>query len=325
MQERGQEAGIRVGPPAMFDTRTVPPRHRISFWEEKCADKVVGLRCSSLEPEGLQARFQYVDLGAIKMIDISGRQHVVERTPNLVRTIEKNSVFLILMVRGKAFVNRANDCLVMNEGDCVLYDTMRPYMHGFPGDMRHVIFEVAGEEFRSRFPNWRLSEAYRFDASLGAGRHVSSALCQILTRHNPFGGIGAPGPVVEEEVWKTLELAHGLTQGAQRTSYHILMMQRIKRLIFARLRDPELSPTLIANEAGISVRHLNRLFAGEPRSLSDTIMSMRLQRCRDDLLKRDPLGTSVSEIAYHWGFKNPAHFSRKFHEEFGCAPSKIRA
>jgi AraC-like DNA-binding protein len=308
----------------MFDTRTVPPRHRICFWEEKCADKVVGLRCSSLEPEGLQARFHYADLGAIKMIDISGRQHVVERTPNLVRTIEKNSVFLILMVRGKAFVNRANDCVVLDEGDCVLYDTTRPYMHGFPGDMRHVIFEVAGEEFRTRFPNWKLTEAYRFDASLGAGRHVSSALRQILTRHNPFSGIGAPGPVVEEEVWNTLEVAHSLTQGEQRTSYHALMMQRIKQFMLARLCDPELSPTLIADETGISVRHLNRLFAGEPRSLSDTIMSVRLQRCREDLLKRDSLGTSVSEIAYHWGFKNLAHFSRKFHEEFGCAPSKIR-
>lgn len=314
----------RASRPIKFDTAAVPPLRRISFWEEKCADKVVGLRCTSLEPTGLQAQFQYVELGTTKLVDIAGGQHVVERTPDLVRKIEKDAVFLTLLIRGKAFVNRANDCLVLNEGDCVLYDTNRPYMHGFPGEMRHVIFEVRGDDFRRRFPSWDLTQTFRFDASLGAHRQVSATLRTILARHHPFSEVSGLDQVIEEEVWTGLELAYATTRGA-RTNYQLLMIGRIKQFILANLRNPKLGPQLIADEVGLSVRQLHRLFGEEAKSLSETIMRLRLQRCKDDLLRRDRLKASISEIAYHWGFKSLAHFSRKFNQEFGCAPSKIRS
>ncbi|MGQ0682118.1 helix-turn-helix domain-containing protein [Bradyrhizobium sp.] len=314
----------RVGGTIKFDTAAVPARRRISFWEEKCADRVVGLRCTSLEPTGLKAQFQYVELGATKLIDIAGGQHVVERTPELVRKIEKDAVFLILLVRGKAFINRANDCLVLNEGDCVLYDTNRPYMHGFPGEMRHVIFEVRGEDFRQRFPAWDLTKTFCLDASLGAGRHVSATLRKILARHHPFSEVGGLDQIVEAEVWNGLELAYATTR-SECTNYQLLMINRIKQFILANLRDPNLSPQLIADEVGLGVRQVHRLFGQEAESLSETIIRLRLQRCKEHLLRRDRLRAPVSEIAYHWGFKSLAHFSRKFHEQFGCTPSKIRS
>ena len=310
--------------PIKFDTAAVPPLRRISFWEEKCADRVVGLRCTSLEPTGLRAQFQYVELGATKLIDIAGGQHVVERPPDLVRKIEKDAVFLTLLIRGKAFINRANDCFVLNEGDCVLYDTNRPYMHGFPGEMRHVIFEVRGEDFRQRFPAWNLTQAFCFDASLGASRYVSASLRNILARHHPFSEAGGIDQTIEAEVWSVLELAYATIRGA-RTNYQLLMIERIKQFIRANLGNPKLGPRLIADEVGLGVRQLHRLFGEEPESLAETIMRLRLQRCKEDLLRRDRLKASVSEIAYHWGFKSLAHFSRKFHEQFGRAPSKIRS
>ena len=67
-------------PVTTFDTRVVPPTDRISYWEEQCGEYVVGLTCSSMEADGLQARFRYVDLGAIKLVDITGHQHVIERS-----------------------------------------------------------------------------------------------------------------------------------------------------------------------------------------------------------------------------------------------------
>jgi AraC-like DNA-binding protein len=260
----------------------------------------------------------------MKLIDIAGRQHVVERTPELVRRIEKDAVFLTLLTRGKAFVNRANDCLVLNEGDCVLYDTNQPYMHGFPGEMRHVIFELRGDDFRQRFPGWSLRSTYCFDGSLGAGRYVSETLRKILARHHPFSEDGDVDQAIEAEVWSGLELAYETVRGG-RSNYQLLTVERIKQFILANLRNPKLGPTFIAGEIGLSVRQLHRLFGDEPESLSETIMRLRLQRCREDLLRRERLKASVSEIAYHWGFTNLAHFSRKFSEEFGCAPSKVRS
>ena len=47
---------LRTAPVTTFDTRVVPPTDRISYWEEQCGEYVVGLTCSSMEADGLQAR-----------------------------------------------------------------------------------------------------------------------------------------------------------------------------------------------------------------------------------------------------------------------------
>ena len=308
---------LRTAPVTTFDTRVVPPTHRISYWEEQCGEYVVGLTCSSMEADGLQARFRYVDLGAIKLVDIAGHQHVIERLPVHLRTREKDSVFLALLMRGSAFVNRANECVVLNEGDVVLYDTNHPYMHGFPGFMRHVMFEVSGSEFRQRFPGWDLCAARRYDASVGAGRQISASVDDAQLAKDLVE--------IEEKIWNVLRMAQGLSRGAERSTYHSLVMDRVHQFIAANLRDPKLSPEMIAKHAGISVRQLNRLFAGEPDTLCVHIFAMRLDACRTDLRRRDTEQASVSEIAYSWGFRNISHFSRNFRERFGCTPSESRA
>jgi AraC-like DNA-binding protein len=319
------QESLRTAPVTMFDTRVVPPTHRISYWEEQCGEYVVGLTCSSMEVDGLQARFRYVDLGAIKLVDITGHQHVVERLPVHLRTREKDSAFLTLLMRGAAFVNRANECVLLKEDDVVLYDTNRPYMHGFPGFMRHVIFEVPGDEFRQRFPGWDLCAACRYDGSVGAGRQISASLRQIITRYSPFSGTAIGVAEIEAKIWNVFCMAHGLSRGAERSTYHSLVMDRVRQFIATNLRDPKLSPEMIAEHAGISVRHLNRLFSGEPDTLCAHIFAMRLDACRTDLRRRDTEQASVSEIAYSWGFRNISHFSRNFRERFGCTPSESRA
>jgi AraC-like DNA-binding protein len=228
-------------------------------------------------------------------------------------------------VRGAAFVNRANECVLLNEGDVVLYDTNRPYMHGFPGFMRHVMFEVAGDEFRQRFPGWDLRAARRYDSSVGAGRQISASLRQIITHYSPISGTAVGVTEIEEKIWNVLRMAHGLSRGAERSTYHSLVLDRVHQFLATNLRDPKLSPAMIAEHAGISVRQLNRLFAAEPDTLCAHIFAMRLDACRTDLRRRDTEQASVSEIAYSWGFRNISHFSRNFRERFGCTPSELRA
>jgi AraC-like DNA-binding protein len=305
-----------------FDTRSVAARDRIDFWEEQCSQDVVGLTCSSLEHGGFQARYSFVQLDGLKIIDIAGKQHVVERTPNLVRARQKDAVFLTLLMHGTAFVNRANECVTLNEGDCVLYDTDCAYMHGFPATMRHVIFEVPGEEFRTRFPGWQLRAALKYQP-FGPGRVIATALRQVLDRHDPFNQSSVDSAIVDD-VWQVLSEARSLLTGSGRSTYHVLMIARIRKFISENLGNPGLAPEMIAKEAGISVRQLNRLFSAEKQTVSGNILAMRLERCRQDLMSCGDSGTTVSEIAYHWGFCNLAHFSRRFRERFGCSPSEMR-
>lgn len=308
-----------------FDTRVVAPHERIEFWEERCAEKVVGLRCSCLSEKGLEARYNYFDFGRVKMIDIAGGEHFVERTPHLLRQREKDSAFLTVILNGKVFVNRAGQCVVAEAGDVVLYDTNQAYMHGFPAFARQVIFEIPGEDFRSRFGEWSLRDVVHFGGTANPARMIPLALQDVMHQAQAlYGTDPKTGPLLEKRVWDVMETAYSLVNGGQRSAYQAQMLLRARRHIAANLGDPELSPSTIAAFMGISLRQLNRLFEGEPLSLVAYIQEKRLEGARRDLLQRGSCTMSVSDVCYKWGFKSLAHFSRKFSERYGISPSHCR-
>ena len=135
-----------------FDTRSVAVGDRLDLWEERTSADIVGHVCTTMEDGGFQAKFDHYDFGTFSLFDIVGKQHVVSRSAEFVRKRDKDSVFLMILINGSAFVNRNNQCKLFSRGDVVLYDTNAPYMHGFPEGMHHVIFDLPGEEFRLRFP-----------------------------------------------------------------------------------------------------------------------------------------------------------------------------
>jgi len=320
------QSGLRQAvafPLASFDTRDVPARDRIDYWEHRCTERIVGLRCTSMSENGLVARFEYNEFGTIKMIDITGNQHVIERSPSLLRRFEKDSVFVSFLRKGSAFVNRAQTCTVVGEGDVVIYDTNRPYMHGFPGEMHHVIYEIPGADFRARFPQWQLDEAVRFDARFNPTRLVSQALRKVVEADLTQLATRPQQLAHEDRLWKVLQTAHSLATGKVVSAYHTAVRDRMRQYIEAHLRDPDLSPAMIAGEMGMSVRQLNRLFEGGTQTVTSMIQTRRLQGCHADLTRPGRYNVNVSEIAYSWCFRNLSHFSRRFREEFGASPTEV--
>ncbi|PYE43018.1 AraC family transcriptional regulator [Rhizobium sp. PP-F2F-G20b] len=313
--------GAKAHPGIAFDTRDVAVNDRIDYWEDRCAERVVGLRCTSMSESGLEARFEYCDFGSIKMIDITGNQQVIERSPSLLRLFEKDSVFLTFLRKGSAFVNRAESCSMLGEGDVVIYDTNKPYMHGFPAQMRHVIYEIPGEDFRKRFPRWELNEPVRFDALLNPTRIISRALREVVETDLSLVETTAQRQSHEERLWTVLETAHAFSNGKVRSAYHTAVRTRVSQYIETHLHDPELCPTGISREMGMSLRQLNRLFEGDANTLASLILTRRLQKCRADLARPGPFPKNVSDIAFNWGFRNLSHFSKRFRDEFGISPS----
>ena len=308
-----------------FDTRVVAPHERIEFWEEHCAEDVVGLRCSCLSEKGLDARYQYVDFGRMKMIDIAGDEHFIERTPNLLRRREKDSAFLTVILNGKIFVNRSGQCVVAEAGDVVLYDTNQAYMHGFPAFARQVIFELPGQDFRDRFGDWSLRDVVHIGGAANPARLIPLALQDVMRQAQSTALTdGKVGALLEKKVWDVMETAYSLVNGGGRSTYHAQLLLRARKYIAENLGDQELCPSMIAEFMGISLRQLNRLFEGEPLPLVAHIQQKRLEGARRDLLQRGGSMMSVSDVCYKWGFKSLAHFSRKFSERYGMSPSHCR-
>jgi AraC-like DNA-binding protein len=312
-----------ISPIATIDTRVVPAHERIEFWEEHCAEKIVGLRCSCLSETGLEARYRYFDFGRIKMIDIAGAEHFIERTPYLLRRWEKDSAFLTVILEGQIFVNRSGQCVVAQRGDVVLYDTNQAYMHGFPSLARQVIFEIPGEDLRERFGDWNLGDLLHFAGSTNPSGIVPAALRDVLrTAETAPWREGNAVSTLEGKIWEVMENAYSLVKGGSRSAYHARLLQRLRKHVIDNLGDPELNPAAVADAMGIGLRQINRLFEAEPLPLMAFIQEKRLEGARADLQRRGTCRPNISEICYRWGFKSLAHFSRKFSERFGVSPSQ---
>ncbi len=99
--------------------------------------------------------------------------------------------------------------------------------------------------------------------------------------------------------------------------------RRLNALIEARLTDPALSTTMLADELGISPRSVQTLFAQRATTPSAYIQRRRLERAAE-LLSSDP-SLSITELAFELGFNDSAYFTRCFRQQFGAPPSAWRA
>lgn len=100
--------------------------------------------------------------------------------------------------------------------------------------------------------------------------------------------------------------------------------KHIRAYIETRLHEPDLTPQVIATAYGISARALYLLFDGEPDAVAGWILNRRLERIYKDLQSPDLASMNIADIAFKHGFRNAAHFSRRFRQKFGVSPRDVR-
>lgn len=101
------------------------------------------------------------------------------------------------------------------------------------------------------------------------------------------------------------------------------MMSLVQTFVRQHVQDPDLSAARIAASVNVSLRTLYRLFARQPVSLQQFVISERLEAARHELEVGNPT-TPIASIAYRFAFQDPRHFSRRFKAEFGLGPQDFR-
>jgi len=69
---------------------------------------------------------------------------------------------------------------------------------------------------------------------------------------------------------------------------------------------------------------LQRLFQFRGLTFGAWLRRERLERCYFDLRDTSATRFTVTEIAFRWGFSDPAYFSRAFSAQFGLSPRQAR-
>lgn len=118
---------------------------------------------------------------------------------------------------------------------------------------------------------------------------------------------------------------HDILDHDPRQAVRAAQLQAAKEVIEESLVRADLTPRVVAEKLGISVRLLHRLFEQNGTSVSRYILSRRLDLARTRLESPVHRHQTVLTIALDCGFDSVATFYRAFKQAFGIAPAECRS
>jgi AraC-like DNA-binding protein len=311
---------------AEVSTNAVSPDKRIALWESYNESVLVGLRCSSFAPEGLAACGRIFNLETVRIADLRGNEHVVERSGPMIRSHPKNSVFACLLLQGEGFFFQSGQCIPIHPGDLLAYPSEVPYLHGLTCDSHHIVIDLEAGQLLESAAAERFRSPVKVDARLPSGRLLASTLraTAVAFVDNPYIA-DAEGVAAKCRLLVRALLAPG---DGRFTGDHpdavLWKLLRAETFIAEHLSDRNLSALTIARHINVSARHLSRLFSTRQTSVTEWIWNQRLERAKENLISPSARAISIGEVAFRWAFANQAHFSRRFKGRYGLTPTEYR-
>lgn len=171
----------------VVSTAEVPAGERFAFWREMHSRlwAPYDLRCEPALESRFRAQVGISEFGPVHATLITTMPHSIHRTPKLIRQADPGLFKLACMVRGGGTVARDDQCVNVEVGDLMLYDTSRPYLAEFAPDV------PASQLLLLRFPcsllplparELRRLHAVRIPGARSVGALSSQVLLQ-LARH----------------------------------------------------------------------------------------------------------------------------------------------
>ena len=251
--------------------------------------------------------------------DLGSNAHRVDRTQRQVRRDGLDHHLILYQVAGTSALAQNDQTVQLAAGDIALVDAAR--------SVTYFTEHRTAQWLALRLPRQSLLSHLGVELRGGLGRHGMRAakLLFDLVR-DADKGEGSASSRAESY----LQLAIYDFVGALFAPSDAPLISRRTDKLFARVRgtikecfaDPDFGPAEVANEVGISLRYVQKLCTERGTTCSEFIYSLRLDHAAHLVRRRALLGAGqpLSEIAYACGFRDYAHFARKFRDRFGCAP-----
>ena len=304
-------------------TRTVPAPNRFRFWQDAVCAYYPSVEISA-DRRDFAGTIATRMIGPMRATEVSsGAQHV-RRSARQIASAREDILQLNFQITGEGFLRQDGRECVTPPGQFVLYDSTRPYELRFRGPFKQISVKLPRTPFRARYGSLDAFTARAIDGTAGPGRYLFAFVRQVV------GDDAAEGPLAQrlhdhfgDLLMTALTEVPGVERSAARPGRAATLL-RAKTYILSNLRDPNLSTETIAAALGLSLRSLHCLFEQEQTTLWRWVQMSRLTRCRVDLEDPASASRSIAEIAYSWGFSDPANFSRLFRRQFGLSPRECR-
>jgi AraC-like DNA-binding protein len=310
----------------LIDTEGVDPHRRAAhFVDAMMASPLpaVDSSRSRFEADDFRARFDVRPLGDAYVADFLATGLRLTRSRREIDRRPSGQLLVALLDRGSCeedFGPR-NPIVAPKAGDVLLLDFDQPQIAAFNTGMSATCAFVPRRHFPFLSKGSGMSPLLIRPCNelhgLLTACLIASAEAQSLTSAAADGALGALASLAM--------VAHGVhPETSQELHGCFLHARRVgaQRFIEERCIDPRLDAERVAEHLGISLRSLHLAFEATGASVGARILSARLRRARD-LLVRFPK-RSILDIAFDCGFENLATFYRGFSRAHGHPPGEVR-
>lgn len=300
-------------------TKDVSKRLAKDYWEREVNKYVVRIDCPSSHPDGVKASLRHQDLDLLRINHISASAHSVQRSRFDIAEDSRESVFICLMLEGNGYSYQGNSCSNHRPGDIIMYDTTKPYGHGFADNMKMIVVDVPSHVVGRITGNKCIDNLIKIDSNVRFGKSSNDAIFRLLQKTpSSFSDMHS---ICDQLIHHTEILFNSTYTKSSQKSTNVLYND-CKNYIEKNLCDPELSIEKLCDELHTSSRQLARAFVRTEQTVSRYIWNTRLEKSREDILNL--INISITEIAFKWGFNHTTHFSRAYKKYYGESPSETR-
>jgi AraC family transcriptional activator of tynA and feaB len=237
---------------------------------------------------------------------------------------DNRACVIITQLGGVRQYLQGDKVVVLSKGDTTLIDSGFPWSSDCAGDCARLYLRVPRPQMESCLGCSTIPNARRIPGGRGLGATLFHLVTSLYERAD---GLSLREGAVQVDAYLTTLAACLLPPkaplGGRRADPEPLV--RVMTYIRNHLSEDTLCPMEIASAAGISVRHLHRLFSYHGSTVADWIRTQRLKNCWRDLADPRSNDRSITEIAFFWGFNDSAHFSHSFKREFGVSARSRRS
>ncbi|MCC5999398.1 MAG: helix-turn-helix domain-containing protein [Pararhodobacter sp.] len=293
-------------------------------WQKLVSEAYFPLDVEMRNRAEFQGRMQSWSLGdmALSRLDCDGliyRRH----KGHFVNEMD-SSLLIAIPVDVEVGFNQGDRRTACKPGGILVERGDAPYEYWHGRRNRQWVFKVPTASVRARVGAAERLGGLTFDATQGVASYFLTSLRNVVQHIEQLDAPAreAAGSHMLELLCLTISRDHRVL-GSNKSSIRAAHLARAEQFIRENLKNPALSPQMVADGCGISLRYLQRLFHEIDQSINTYIRERRLRRSDEDL--RSSLSrVSIAEIAYRWGFADQSHFSKHYKAHFGRTPSETR-
>jgi AraC-like DNA-binding protein len=303
-----------------LSTNEVAPRARLGFWNHAVSDAVRDVSAEPFDSGTFSGSLARLELNDAQFIEICGDPSRVTRPS----CTSSQQPFVLEMLLSGAFTCRADGIdYNFRPGDFWFIPPTKCVMR-IQSRTRILSIRILRTSLAAciAVPERITGRVVSGEAGAGA---IASDYVQRLWREIRSGHLQERTEVFAGIATKLVASALAGIPGAEidGTTTATRHAYRIRAFIEQHLREPELTPAMVAASLRMTQSYLHRRFAIHGETVSQFILRRRLEECHHEIENSIDLSRTLTDIAMRQGFNSLSHFCRAFRERYDMTPGEL--